>query len=427
MHYALVADLMTREEFDERVEKKSEELCGVVDEICTAMLVVEELGRSHIKIGEIKTSAAPLVSFFGKVLEVSKPREFQREGGEEGETGLVASITLGDPTGTVKVTLWDALAAGAGEIEKDSVLEVIGKPRAEKRGEVTGLAIRESQVIIVETKLPPRSEEMKTPLLAKVLVVSEIKEITRRDGSISYLQELIIGDPSGTARLISWEPEVFAEVNEGLSYSFSGLTRKEEEEKIEYIAPKTTVITPYPEGVFVLETDASEVSEGKTAVVTGTVSSVSQIKRFFTKRGSESQVKNVKITGKNGKYVFAALWNEAADTVLTAGEEIFVINSWAKPNKFGDMELSVGRGSYIRTKNSAEEFVTVSGIIVPRSDGFTIDDGESVWILILREAVTPGEKVTVSGFCQNGKISVEEIIHERRSVKDLSLKFEDLI
>ena len=50
MHYALVSDLLTKEEFDERVEKKCEELGGAVDEICAAMLVVEELGRSHIKI-----------------------------------------------------------------------------------------------------------------------------------------------------------------------------------------------------------------------------------------------------------------------------------------------------------------------------------------------------------------------------------------
>ncbi|HJK28353.1 MAG TPA: nucleic acid-binding protein, partial [Methanocorpusculum sp.] len=77
MHYALVSDLLTKEEFDERVEKKCEELGGAVDEICAAMLVVEELGRSHIKIGEIKDTATALVSFFGKILEITPPREFR--------------------------------------------------------------------------------------------------------------------------------------------------------------------------------------------------------------------------------------------------------------------------------------------------------------------------------------------------------------
>ncbi|HJK77196.1 MAG TPA: OB-fold nucleic acid binding domain-containing protein, partial [Methanocorpusculum sp.] len=164
MHYALVSDLLTKEEFDERVEKKCEELGGAVDEICAAMLVVEELGRSHIKIGEIKDTATALVSFFGKILEITPPREFRREGAEDAEPGVVASVVLGDPTGTVRMTLWDAMAAAVSELELGSVLEVIAKPRPGYRNEVTCMALRPSQVTIVETKKPPRSETMKIPL-----------------------------------------------------------------------------------------------------------------------------------------------------------------------------------------------------------------------------------------------------------------------
>ncbi|MCQ2356453.1 MAG: hypothetical protein MJ014_05495, partial [Methanocorpusculum sp.] len=123
MHYALVSDLLTKEEFDERVETKCEELGGAVDEVCAAMLVVEELGRSHIKIGEIRNTVTALVSFFGKILEITPPREFKRDGGgEDQEPGLVASLILGDPTGTVKMTLWDAMAAAVPELEVGSVL-----------------------------------------------------------------------------------------------------------------------------------------------------------------------------------------------------------------------------------------------------------------------------------------------------------------
>ena len=72
MHYALVSDLMTREEFEERVEEKSAALGGVVDEVTAAMLVVEDLGRSHVKIGDIPKSEAGIVSFFGKIMFFSK-------------------------------------------------------------------------------------------------------------------------------------------------------------------------------------------------------------------------------------------------------------------------------------------------------------------------------------------------------------------
>ena len=82
-----------------------------MDEICAAMLVVEELGRSHIKIGEIKDTATALVSFFGKILEITPPREFRREGEEDAEPEVVASVVVEDPTGAVRMALWDAMAA----------------------------------------------------------------------------------------------------------------------------------------------------------------------------------------------------------------------------------------------------------------------------------------------------------------------------
>ena len=80
MHYALVSDLLSKEAFDERVDQKSASLGGLVDEVTAAMMVVDELGRSHIKIGGIPTAKTSIVSFFGKILEIKPPREFTREG-----------------------------------------------------------------------------------------------------------------------------------------------------------------------------------------------------------------------------------------------------------------------------------------------------------------------------------------------------------
>lgn len=130
MHYALVSDLLTQEAFEERVEQKSASLGGLVDEVTAAMMVVDELGRSHIKIGSIPSARTQVVSFFGRILEIRPPREFTREGEPP---GLVASVVLGDPTGTVVMTLWDDRAEAAGELETGSVIEVIAKPRPGKR------------------------------------------------------------------------------------------------------------------------------------------------------------------------------------------------------------------------------------------------------------------------------------------------------
>ena len=184
IHYALVSDLMTREEFEERVEEKSTALGGVVDEVTAAMLVVEDLGRSHVKIGDIPKAEAAVVSFFGKILSIDGPREFRREGEDP---GMLATLVLGDPTGTTKTTLWDERAAAVTELSVGQVVEVIGKPRFGRK-EVSFVAMRESAVEIVETKKPPTSEELTTPFVVKILYMAPVKEIVRKNGDIAQVQ-----------------------------------------------------------------------------------------------------------------------------------------------------------------------------------------------------------------------------------------------
>ena len=384
------------------------------------MLVGDELGRSHLKIGEIYTTSTALVCFFGKILEITPPREFIREGEEGAEPGLVASVLLGDPTGTVKMTLWDAKAAAVAEFEIGSVLEVIAKPRPGHRHEVTCAALRPSQVTIVETRKPPKSETMKIPLAAKVLVVGEPREIPRRDGTTSLLQEILVGDSSGTARIIAWDPEIFADLDEGISVSFAGLVRKEDEDSVEYVAGDATVITPHPVDISVLTMDAGEVSEGQTSVVTGVVLSVSPVRTFTTRRGTESRVKNIRLGSETGNgFVTIAAWNESADITVLPGDHLEVINAQAKLNRYGETELSVGRGAVMRSRSENGVEVEICGLLIPRSEGMTVDDGRSVLIVLTDDVLTPGMLVTVAGRACSSRIAAFRIVPAEMPLDEL--------
>ncbi|MDR3102081.1 MAG: hypothetical protein LBU24_02435 [Methanocalculaceae archaeon] len=410
MHYALVSDLLTKEEFDERVEKKCDELGGAVDDICAAMLVVEEMGRSHIKIGEIKNTSTVLVCFFGKILEIIQPHEFTRDDGEGTEPGLVASIVLGDPTGTVKMTLWDAKATAVAELEVGSVIEVIAKPRLGYQCEVTCAALRPTQVTIVETKKPPRSETMKVPFTVKVLYIGKIRKITRHDGSPAELQDIIVGNPSGTTRIITWEPKLFANLNEGVSVSFAGLTRKEEGDSVEHVADENGVITPHPENITALTVDAGAVAEGRTSIVTGVVRSISPIRTFTTRRGTESRVRNIKLDSEIGDgCVSVACWNGAADVAILAGDRVEVINAPVRLNKYGDVELSVGRGAVLRERNQGGTYTEMVGIAVPRKEGMTIEDGVLSLLLIADTLPAPAFHIRVAGIRKNARLYAEHI------------------
>ena len=405
MHYALVSDLLTREEFEQRVEEKAESLGGIVDEITAAMLVVEDFGRSHVKIGDIPKATAAVVSFFGKILSIEGPREFTREG--ESTPGLVASLVLGDPTGTTKTTLWDEQAAAVSELAVDSVVEVIAKPRFGKK-EVSFVALRESSVEIVETKKPPTSEVLANPFVVTVLHISPVREIERRNGTISYLQEYLVGDESGTTRLSTWSPENFSDVDVGTTVSISGVSRKEDDGIVEYQALDTAVVTPHPTHVPVLTIDAGDVEEGQCPVVTGTVVSVSEVRTFINRRNTESKVRNIKIQGEDGDELAVSLWKDEAEKLLLPGDAVEIINAVAKPSRFSGLELSVGHGSVIRVLSEEEEPAELSGRVVLRPIGLTLENADGVFVLIGDNLPEPGLFVTLSGMRSGIRFQVSE-------------------
>lgn len=405
MHYALVSDLLTREEFEQRVEEKAESLGGIVDEITAAMLVVEDLGRSHVKIGDIPKATAAVVSFFGKILSIEGPREFTREG--ESTPGLVASLVLGDPTGTTKTTLWDEQAAAVSELAVDSVVEVIAKPRFGRK-EVSFVALRESSVEIVETKKPPTSEILAKPFVVRILHMSAVREIERRNGDLAYLQEILVGDESGTTLLTTWAPETFSDVEEGASVSITGVSRKEDDGIVEYQALNTAVITPHPTPIPVLKIDAGDVEEGQCPVVTGTVVSVSEVRTFINRRNTESKVRNIKIQGEDGDVLAVSLWKDEAEKLILVSDAVEIINAVAKPSRFSGLELSVGHGSVIRILSDEEEPVQISGRVVLRPIGLTLENADEVFVLTGDNLPEPGMSVTISGMRQGVRLRVQE-------------------
>jgi replication factor A1 len=421
MHYELVSDLLTKDEFDERVENKCKEFGGSVDDTCAAMLVVEELGRSHIKIGEIRDVVTTLVSFFGKILEITPIREFKHEkNGEDIKTGLVASLILSDPTGTIKVTLWDAMTTVISELEIGSVLEVIAKPRRGYRNEVTCVALRPSQVTILKTKKPSKFETVRIPLAVKVLYVGDAHEITRRDGSVVEFQEILVGDPSGTARIITWDPELFANLEKGESVNISGLTRKEDGDSVEYVADNRVVITPHPEPIKVLTRDASDVVKGQTSVVIGVVRYVSPVRTFTTRQGTELRVRSIKLESDTGHgYVNVTCWNKTTEVTVFTGDKIEIINAPAKLNKYGDVELCVGRGAILREREEKGTYIEIEGFIIPRAEGITIDDGTNAFLIITNLPLVPATYVRATGICKNFRLYAENVEAMHISAADL--------
>jgi replication factor A1 len=69
----------------------------------------------------------------GVVLDTESVRTFDRDDGSEGK---VANLTLGDPTGRLRVTLWDEMADRATELSPDATVEVVDGYSRERDGDL---------------------------------------------------------------------------------------------------------------------------------------------------------------------------------------------------------------------------------------------------------------------------------------------------
>ncbi|HJJ55405.1 MAG TPA: hypothetical protein O0X99_00280, partial [Methanocorpusculum sp.] len=418
MHYALVSDLVSKDEFDELVNKKCAELGDAINDTCAAMLVVKDLGRGHVKIGDIKNISTPLFCFFGKILLINQPREFHRadndaDNNTDESVGYVSSIVLGDNTGTIKLTLWSDMAKGTEELELESVIEVIAKCNPNHYNDLVCIGLRPSHITIVDTKKPPKTEPIDTPIIAKIVYINRIQEITHQNGSISKLQKLLIGTQTGINTMITWNPDNFSDINEGDVIQFDGLTRKEYDGNItEYIVDDNVVITHKNTDINVLTSDVSEISEGQTSIVTGIVKTVSPIKSFITKQGRKSKVRNIVVgSTKNPSSncnISVSCWNDAADVVVLPNDHIELINAIAKRNKYNNLELPISNNSAIRVVNTKGEYKVVEGYIVPRLRGMTIDTGTEVYLISTDcSQFTPAMRIRAEGLCNNFRISID--------------------
>jgi replication factor A1 len=89
-------------------------------EINPSGVSVGEPKPSRMKIGELEPNL-DAIEVVGRVIEITKPREFTRP---DGGCGKVASIFIGDSSGTTRVSLWNEQAEKVGEMKVGDVLKL---------------------------------------------------------------------------------------------------------------------------------------------------------------------------------------------------------------------------------------------------------------------------------------------------------------
>jgi replication factor A1 len=410
-HYALVDDLITKEEFERCVEEKIEECGDLLDEPTAAMLVVGALGRQHVRVRELSGKSS-LFCFFAKVIDKTEPKEFDRK---DGEKGWVATLLVGDETGTTRVVLWDERAGAVLEIAIGDVLEVIGRHPGKNTREIYALALRKASCEITCTVPVGNGTGLSAePVDLDVLLISAgaPRTFTRRDGTTGEMQECVIGDATGTARLVAWATDLLLGFPAGSAIHITGAKPDRRSEGRAYSIDETAVVSLSDATVTTPFAPLASVSDNGYYSVHGEVKTVQEPRSFTSRDGTTSWVRNIRI-GEGDEVLSVVLWGERALVPVHPGDRVEIYHAAAKPGRFGGIELGVGRGSIFRVPHEETRAITFTGTIIPGNGCTFIDNGTERYLV---EGEFPaGCDVKITGVLSGSRIIPERSENAERS------------
>ena len=180
---------MTTNEIEDRIDKKMSQLSGLISKEGAAHIVANELGvkifeplSGKLQIKNILTGMRD-VETIGKVLQVSDTREFMRND----VVSKVASMLIGDETGTIRVVLWGSQADNAAALGSNDIVKILGGYVRDNNGRKEIHLNEKSQLLI-----NPKGEIVNDIAFEfKNRGRKEIKELNENDNDIELLGTIV--------------------------------------------------------------------------------------------------------------------------------------------------------------------------------------------------------------------------------------------
>jgi len=301
--------------------------------------------------------------------------------------------------------LWDEKAGAALEIVPGDVLEIIGRHPGKGTREIYALALRKAscEISCSMTTNGIGSDLSQEPvnLDAILLGIEEPRTFTRKDGTTGEMVEAVIGDASGTARVVAWAPDLFATIPVGSSVHITGARPDRRNEGRAYSVDDKSTVAATDQPVTVPFTPLVSVSDRGVYSIQGRVREVKEPRSFVTRGGSASWVRNIIVTDDTDE-LRVVLWGDKALVPVLPGDRVEVFHAEAKPGRFGGIELGVGRGSVFRVPAEEPKPVVFTGTIIAGTGCLFIDNGQERYII---EGDFPhGSEMKVSGVLSGSRI-----------------------
>lgn len=226
---------LSKKDIQERVEKKKQDLKGLISDEGALFIIAKELGVD-IRDNKIETSDEleihisdisldmKNITLTGRIGKVYSVNNFTRK---DGTLGLVGSFLLQDLTGQIRVTLWDEKTKIMENdyFQKNELVKLINtyvKLGINNEKEVH--LGRNSKIILapedVNPKRYPKIKDEITPIkdialnMRSISISGEIiqkfgtSEFIMKNGSPGQVSSIILADSTGTNRITFWNQDV---------------------------------------------------------------------------------------------------------------------------------------------------------------------------------------------------------------------------
>ncbi|NMG82750.1 MAG: replication factor A [Methanosarcinales archaeon] len=360
-YFKKVQSQLSFDDFFKRVEEKREVMAGLCDDDTLCRMVLQELGVDSIKkISEITVDSGN-VSIKAKILSVSEVRDFSRD---NGTTGQVSNLTIGDETGNIRTVLWDDAAdlVKTKEIQKDSNLNITGTVRDGQNGLEIHVG-RGGRIDILDQDISAHVNKCQVAdigegmvsvnLTAKIIDAGNLRFFTRRDGGEGKVRTVTLGDQTGKINLTLWdesaemmlvEDEVI-EITNAYSKKNNYTNNIELQLSRDGLINKTEAHVDYDEKI----TPIGDIELDNTYSIQGFVSGIGEIREFTRRDGKTGQVANAHISDDTGR-VKATLWGDQANIIdeIDIGSEVMITSAMAKTGLNEEIELNLDWNSKVK-------------------------------------------------------------------------------
>ncbi len=366
---------LNKKDIEDLVEKKKEELKGLISEEGALFIIAKDLGVDvreenkellsdiDINISDIKANMKNL-TLIGRIKDVYNIRNFKRKDGSDGH---VSSFLLHDDTGDIRVVLWDDhvnILNDKNFVKNELVKVINGYAKEGIDNKIEVQLGRLGRIILapedVDLKKFPKVKDEPVQigsinlnlraltLEGKIMQIFPPSEFERKDGGIGRISSIIFMDNTGTIRISFWNEDInkLESCKAGDSLFISGLIPRLnnlDKKTIDLHANRNTIVKKVRKDLQ-LENNIiekiEELQKKQNGIVSfkGIVSSIDNLKTISLKTEEVVQLLGFTISDDTD-YIRVTLWREKAEEfskVLKKGAGIYLKDVLIKYSSFSN-------------------------------------------------------------------------------------------